>query len=67
MTNDKLQFIVWEIHNENAVTPTSLNILRAATGCISIGVTQQGVQADVEPSKCIHNSIVTGVDNHGGL
>ena len=37
---DTLQFTICDNNNANAVTNASLNILRAATGCISIGIAQ---------------------------
>ena len=64
---DTLQLTVWDTHKANAVTNTSLNILRAATGCISIGIAQIGIQPNVKSSQCIHNGVITRVNDHRGL
>ena len=64
---EPLQLTICDTHSARAVTIASLNILLAATGCISIGVAQQSIEADIESSKRIYESVITGVDNHGSL
>lgn len=54
-------------HRPNAVINTSLNILLAAFGCMSVGVTQQGIEPNIQPAQHIHQPMITGIDDDGGL
>ena len=64
---EPLQLTICDTHSATAVTIVSLNILLAATGCISVGITQQSIKADIESSERVHEPVITGVDDHRSL
>ena len=67
VTNDTLQPTACDTNKANAVTKASLRILRDATGCMSIGITQVGIYTDIEFTQGVHDPIVTGINDNRGL